>query len=217
MNRLNLLLGAILSLTLIAGVAYYGEITGHFHPLPARPPGPTPTPTPFVLNPDPVEVTDPTDARPQAKEDVASPPVNQDYPQPAPPDRFTVPVEPPPPAPFDPNLTKIPQGPRGTGLTPRIWDPGQLEQPPIARVKIPPVYPQELKRQGITGEVLVDFIVDPSGNVRNPVAARSSQRDFEESACRAVGKWRFTPGIKGGRAVFVHMQVPIVFTLSDGD
>jgi protein TonB len=63
----------------------------------------------------------------------------------------------------------------------------------------------------------VDFIVDPSGNVRNPVAARSSQREFEEPACRAVAKWKFTPGIKGGRAVFVHMQVPIVFTLKEAD
>ena len=70
---------------------------------------------------------------------------------------------------------------------------------------------------GITGEVLVDFIVDPNGVVRNAVAVRATQREFEEAACAAVGKWKFRPGRKGGVAVFVHMQVPIVFTLNAGD
>jgi protein TonB len=216
MNRLNLMLGAVLSITLIAGIAYYGEITGHFHPALMPTPGPTPTPTPFVLNSDPVEVTDTSTPRQQTKEDVVSPPMQPDTPQAKLPDAFTVPLE-PPPAPFDPNIAKIPQGPRGTVSTPHIWDPGQLEQQPVPKYRAIPVYPAEMKREGISGEVLVDFIVDPSGNVRNPVAARSSQREFEEPACRAVAKWKFTPGIKGGRAVFVHMQVPIVFTLKEAD
>jgi protein TonB len=71
-----------------------------------------------------------------------------------------------------------------------------------------------MRRLGISGEVTVDFIVDPNGNVRNATAVHSSQREFEESACTAVSKWKFNPGRKGGRPVFVHMQVPIVFTLS---
>ncbi len=216
MNRLNLLLGAIISITLIAGVAYYGEITGHFHIIPTPAPGPTPAPTPFTLPPEPVEVADTNTPKQKAREDIAAPPTNTDYPHPAKPEEFTVPVEPPQPIPFDTKMTKIPQGPRGPDSTAHVWDPGQLEQQANAKYKATPVYPDDMKRQGISGDVLVDFIVDPSGNVRNPVAVRSSQRAFEEPACRAVGKWRFTPGFKGGRAVFVHMQVPIVFTLSDG-
>ena len=35
------------------------------------------------------------------------------------------------------------------------------------------------------------------------------------AACVAVEKWRFKPGRKDGHAVYVHMQVPIVFTLSE--
>ena len=72
-----------------------------------------------------------------------------------------------------------------------------------------------MRRGHITGEVLVDFVVDPSGNVRNATAVHSSQREFEESACAAVSKWKFRPGLKDGRAVYVHMQVPIVFTLAE--
>jgi protein TonB len=216
MNRLNLLLGAILTIALIAGVAYYGEITGHFHAQPPPKPEPPPALPTFTVTPDPVEVPDPNSARPQARQDVAAPPVIPDAPQPPRPDSFTVPLEPPPVS-FDRNMRVIPPGGGGGGNTSPVFTIDQLEQPPVPRVRVSPVYPQGMRSQGISGEVLVDFIVDPSGNVRNPVAAHSSRSDFEEPACRAVGKWKFTSGIKGGRAVFVHMQVPIVFTLKGGD
>ena len=70
-------------------------------------------------------------------------------------------------------------------------------------------------RAGIAGDVLVDFIVDTNGAVRNAYAARSSQREFEAAAVQAVSKWTFRPGRKGGRAVNTHMQVPVGFTLTD--
>jgi periplasmic protein TonB len=67
----------------------------------------------------------------------------------------------------------------------------------------------------VTGEVLVDFIVDTNGNVINAYAVKSSQREFEDNAVLAVSKWKFKPGRRGGRNVNTHMQVPIVFTLND--
>jgi protein TonB len=72
-----------------------------------------------------------------------------------------------------------------------------------------------MRRAGISGEVVVDFLVDTNGDVQNAYAVRSSQREFEAAAVQAVSKWKFKPGRKGGRNVITHMQVPIVFTLSD--
>jgi protein TonB len=72
-----------------------------------------------------------------------------------------------------------------------------------------------MRRAGISGEVVVDFIVDTNGEVRNAYAAHSSQREFEAAAVQAVSKWKFRPGRKNGHAVFTHMQVPIVFTLNE--
>jgi periplasmic protein TonB len=63
----------------------------------------------------------------------------------------------------------------------------------------------------------VSFIVDSNGDVRNAVAVRSSQVEFESSACKAVSHWKFKPGKKGGRAVAVHMEVPIVFSIDKAD
>lgn len=96
-----------------------------------------------------------------------------------------------------------------------IFDPSSLDQQPVAQVRTPPPYPSEMRRLGVSGEVVVDFIVDASGNVRNAHAVRSTQREFEPAAEQGVSRWKFKPGRKGGHAVNTHMQVPIVFSLND--
>ena len=107
--------------------------------------------------------------------------------------------------------TEVPRKGSGTG---DIFDPGALDRAPLARFQAQPHYPFEMKRSGITGEVLVEFIVDANGAVREARAVRSSQREFEGAAVQAVGKWTFRPGQKGGRNVATRMQVPIVFSLN---
>ncbi len=96
-----------------------------------------------------------------------------------------------------------------------IFDLASLDQPPSARFQSNPVYPFEMRRAGITGEVLVGFIVDANGDVRDPYPVRSTQREFEAAAVQAVSKWKFRPGRKAGRAVNTRMQVPIVFSITD--
>ncbi|MBI5766640.1 MAG: TonB family protein [Verrucomicrobia bacterium] len=96
-----------------------------------------------------------------------------------------------------------------------VYDIGQLDQTPVPKYQARPQYPFELRRQGITGEVLVDFIVDADGNVANAYARSSTRPEFEAPAVQAVSKWRFRPGRKGGGDVHTHMQVPIAFTLNE--
>jgi protein TonB len=45
---------------------------------------------------------------------------------------------------------------------------------------------------------------------------RSSSHAFEEPTLRAIAKWRFEPGRRGGQIVRFRMQVPVVFKL-DGN
>lgn len=77
-----------------------------------------------------------------------------------------------------------------------------------------PDYPYSLRVSGNRGEVLVDFIVDPHGDVVKADVSRSSHPDFEAPAVEAVLKWKFKPGMKAGHPVYVHMAVPIVFLLT---
>lgn len=74
-------------------------------------------------------------------------------------------------------------------------------------------YPFELKKAKITGEVIVEFIVDSNGKVRNPFVVRSTHQGFNEAAVLAISKWKFAPGNVDGRAVNTRMRIPITFSL----
>lgn len=96
-----------------------------------------------------------------------------------------------------------------------IYDLSKLDQIPTVTFQATPSYPFEMRRAGIHGEVIVDFVVDTNGAVQNVRAIKSSRVDFEAAAVQAVTKWKFTPGEVGAQRVNAHMQVPIVFTLTD--
>lgn len=92
---------------------------------------------------------------------------------------------------------------------------GALDNPPRARFQAAPIYPFEEKKNGIPGEVVVEFEVDETGAVHNARVTRSSSRAFEEPTLRAVAKWRFEPGKRHGKVVGFRMTVPVIFSLND--
>ncbi|HUJ43638.1 MAG TPA: energy transducer TonB [Opitutaceae bacterium] len=102
----------------------------------------------------------------------------------------------------------------GRGLG-QIFDISQLDQIPVARVQPQPIYPYEMRRAGITGEVNVGFIVDVNGDVHDAYVMNSTHREFEVPAVQAVSKWKFRPGRRNGRAVNTRMSVPIVFSFTE--
>lgn len=90
-----------------------------------------------------------------------------------------------------------------------------LDNTPRTRMQAAPIYPHAAKVQGLGGDVLVEFTVDESGSVVSPHVVKSSNSVFEEAAVRAVARWKFEPGKRGGRVVRFKMAVPIVFNLND--
>ena len=95
------------------------------------------------------------------------------------------------------------------------YDISTLDETPVPKFQARPNYPFAMRREGIPGEVVVDFIIDIYGNVKEAYALRSSRVEFEAAAVQAVSLWKFKPGKKGGAPVATHMQVPIVFTLNE--
>jgi protein TonB len=90
-----------------------------------------------------------------------------------------------------------------------------LDNPPRTRAQISPIYPSEARRSGMTGRVVVEFIVDEEGHVHDPRVMSSSDRVFEEPTLRAISRWRFEPGRKDGRVVRFRMAIPIEFNLNE--
>ena len=100
----------------------------------------------------------------------------------------------------------------GQGLA-NLFNLADLDQPPSPTFRVVPVYPYEMRRAGVSGEVLVGFIVDSTGQVRDAHAVSSTRREFADEAVRAVRLWKFTPGRRLGVPVNFRMQIPVPFNL----
>jgi periplasmic protein TonB len=210
--RRDLIFGFIVTVTIEVLVAWGGNLT-HYVPKPRVKEEEIKLDIVMPkLEPDEPDVIEEQEQRPVE----IAPPMQLDVPQAVTPESFVQQIEPPPPdlSALAKNIVKIPEV--RTGLQGvEIFDISKLDQQPVARFQARPQYPFEMRRAGISGDVLVDFIVDTNGDVRNAFSAHSSQREFEVSAVQAVSKWKFKPGRKNGHAVYTHMQVPIVFTLNE--
>ncbi len=75
-------------------------------------------------------------------------------------------------------------------------------------------YPEIPLREGISGTVTVEFIVEKDGSVTNVRAVRGNDQYLEDEAVRVISvspKWK--PGLLGGQKVRVKYSVPVEFRL----
>ena len=90
-----------------------------------------------------------------------------------------------------------------------------IDQPPRVLKRVPPEYPRLQKQKGVTGEVVVQFIVTKKGEIVEAEVVESTNPAFNKAALNAVRQWKFSPGIKGGQPVNVRLRQPIEFNLTE--
>ena len=95
-----------------------------------------------------------------------------------------------------------------------VYGLSELPVPPLLIKSVLPKYPEQAREQWITGTVIVEFVVDEEGNVRNPFIYKTSNPVFNEAALDAVKQWRFEPGELNGKPVKVRVRQPLPFLLS---
>ncbi|HET9447111.1 MAG TPA: energy transducer TonB, partial [Steroidobacteraceae bacterium] len=80
--------------------------------------------------------------------------------------------------------------------------------------EVPPTYPREAEREGLSGWVDVEFTVAPTGATQDLVVRGSQpQRTFDQAAIDAVKRWRFEPVMRNGAPVPQRAAVRIRFQL----
>jgi protein TonB len=72
-------------------------------------------------------------------------------------------------------------------------------------------YPEIAKRVGVEGKVIVQAIVDETGNVISVSTVKGIGSGCDEVAMDAVRNSKFTPGKQRGKNVKVQITIPIVF------
>jgi TonB family protein len=89
----------------------------------------------------------------------------------------------------------------------------QVDKPVTPHTSIKPRYPAALKRSGVSGDVLVQFVVDEAGRVdmRTFESLRSSGPEFTAAVKEALPTWRFDPAIRQGKKVKQVVQQAFEF------
>jgi periplasmic protein TonB len=105
------------------------------------------------------------------------------------------------------------RGGNGLGNSGSIFNLADLDRIPQAIAQPAPRVPQNPGLEN--GVVRVSFIVDAEGHVRDAKVVESTDHQFETPAVEGVKRWKFRPGMKGGRKVATRMEVPIRFEFEE--
>jgi len=100
-----------------------------------------------------------------------------------------------------------------------VYASTDVTDPPV-RVSSPPVrYPENLRRQAVEGQVVVEFVVDTTGRVERGSArvVRASDPDFGPPALDVARGSVYLPGHLDGRRVRVLVEMPIGFDIWRGE
>jgi protein TonB len=104
-------------------------------------------------------------------------------------------------------LSKKYQAPSGGQKGARQAQPDYLRNPP-------PVYPEQARVEHRQGVVLLMVSVSDSGDPTSVTVSRSSgYTNFDDSAVRAVRRWKFHPASAGGMNIPSTVGVPVNFEL----
>ncbi len=96
---------------------------------------------------------------------------------------------------------------------PTAFGEGDVDAPARLRATSPLLYPPAARSAVLETDVALEIVVDATGRV---VSARMLSRagyGLDEAALRAIRDYRFSPALRGGRAVPVRMRWTMQFRL----
>jgi protein TonB len=160
-------------------------------------------------------------------EEVKKPPPPETPPPPPPKMVQVMPTfVPPPEVQIQTPIVQAPVISNTTAVAPPVYAPPAPPAPPAPVAKAPPSvgvacpnsreirqdikYPIKARREGITGDVLIEFTVTTSGDVKDVDVKSSSNPIFNSASVAAVRQFRCTPQPRD-----IRVQVPFVFNLTD--
>lgn len=83
---------------------------------------------------------------------------------------------------------------------------------PVLLHRVPPAYPSDLAKKGVSGEVILEFVIDHEG-IPGEINAIDGPSALYPAAIEALKQWRYRPFQKGGRDLKVSATVIFNFRL----
>lgn len=88
------------------------------------------------------------------------------------------------------------------------------EMPPVPLTRIAPRYPDDARRLGLEGLVVLELFIDENGLLRKTVVLKSPHSLLSEAAIRSVIEARFRPARIAGKDHAVRMPLALRFVLN---
>ncbi len=102
----------------------------------------------------------------------------------------------------------------GAGGAPVRWEEGSGLSEPKVEQRVNPTYPEEARAEGVTGVVVLEATIDPTGTVVATTPVQDPDARLTKAATEAVRQWRFAPArTADGEAVAVIYTVTVAFKL----
>jgi protein TonB len=86
---------------------------------------------------------------------------------------------------------------------------------PAKVAHVAPAYPEEAQVERVSGTVVLEIVVATDGSVLETEVLRSVHPLLDDSAARAVRKWKYTPTEVDGEPVELLMVVTVTFVLPE--
>jgi TonB family protein len=97
---------------------------------------------------------------------------------------------------------------------PEVSAPDKPDRLPTILKQVQPSYPEDARKAGIEGMVVVEVLVDTAGNVEKVKIVRSVP-ELDQAAVEAVRKFRFNAATLDDKRVSSWITIPFHFKLSD--
>lgn len=93
--------------------------------------------------------------------------------------------------------------------------PEQATTDPAFKIRVKPKYPENAKKAGKVGDVIVQATIDEKGMPKGVVALTNLGFGLEDAAIAAFKKSSFRPAMKGNTPISKQVKVTYKFTLDD--
>ena len=90
---------------------------------------------------------------------------------------------------------------------------GDVQKP--VKIESPaPVYPPELKKERVEGQVIAHTVITEEGRVESVEILETPRPEFGDAVRESLAKWKFEPATLDGEPVSVFYQLTINFRLT---
>lgn len=107
-----------------------------------------------------------------------------------------------------------PQAP-AAGPGDKANQPPSRFKPPVLIQRVEAKYPEQARKEGVTGTVLLQLVVGVDGAVTDAKVAKPAGHGFDESALEAARALRFEPATQEGVKIAVQINYEVNFELQD--